>query len=93
MRRLKLTVSAVSGTERALPAALTELQDVVSIIEADQRELEGRLYPVLEPDDIDEEGCDKPQADEEAETRLVYIVRGITRRLHVIREQQRDILD
>ena len=76
---------------REIPSALADLQSVLATIEADQSELKSRLYPVLDPADTGQDG-EESEYCKAAEPRVADIVRSITRRLHSVRQEQRDII-
>jgi hypothetical protein len=78
--------------ERQLPAALNDLQQVLSSVEVNQQTLASRLYPVLEYDQADQTGG-KAQSEPPMPTRVVDILGVYSARLQSVLRAQQDLID
>jgi hypothetical protein len=90
---LNSTIKAQNSTlsELPLPAAVTDLFSVLVEIESNQTVLAGRLYPILEPVEVD--ATEKADGARAPDSRLVDTLRTIEYRLRAVRRHQADLID
>lgn len=81
-----------AGKELPLPAAVTDLFSVLIEVESNQTVLTGRLYPILEPIELEDCG-DQADSARAPDSKLVDTLRTIAYRLRAVRRQQTDLID